>query len=47
MMIKDCMSGVCRTVLDNIKDDLMLHTARDPRLNPAEGVMDNICTMMK
>lgn len=28
MMIKDCMSGVCRTVLDNIKDaDMQLDWA--------------------
>ena len=27
-------------VLDNIKDELMLHTAREARLYPGEGVMD-------
>ena len=27
-------------VLDNIKDDLMLYTAREARLYPGEGVMD-------
>lgn len=33
-------------VLDNIKDELMLHTAREARLYPGEGVMD-IAGMVK
>lgn len=32
MMVKDCMSGVCRTVLDNIKDaDMQLDWAESAK----------------